>query len=140
MNDARPLACRLRRGTGTQRLPRALKRAKRLFVLRQDAQLAPRDLNVTFAKKACASLKRSRETIDAILSDVPPSRVHRVYYEDLLDERANGTWAAVLDYLGVQIAPLRTTLVRVRNASAPRFLDEDLAEATLRDAGCASHL
>ena len=31
MNDARPLACRLRRGTGTQRLPRALKRAKRLF-------------------------------------------------------------------------------------------------------------
>ena len=104
------------------------------------ARVAVARVNVTFARKACASLKRSRETIDVILSDVPPSRVHRVYYEDLLDERANGTWAAVLDYLGVQIAPLRTTLVRVRNASAPRFLDEDLAEATLRDAGCASHL
>ena len=69
---------------------------------------------------------------------MPAARRHRVAFEDLTGAAGKSCWKRLLAFVGARdlAASLETSLVRLGNATARRFANEEAVAAALRGAGC----
>ena len=72
------------------------------------------------------------------LRDVPAARKFPVAFEDLTGAAGKSHWRRLLAFVGARdlAASLETSLVRLGNATARRFANEEAVAAALRGAGC----
>ena len=65
-------------------------------------------------------------------------RKHPVAFEDLTGVSGKSHWRRLLAFVGARdlAASLETSLVRLGNATARRFANEEAVAAALRGAGC----
>ena len=75
---------------------------------------------------------------DRLLRAVPAARKHHVAFEDLTGADGHSYWRRLLAFVGARdlAASLETSLVRLGNATARRFANEEAVAAALRGAGC----
>ena len=75
---------------------------------------------------------------DRLLRDVPAARKFPVAFEDLTGAEGKSYWKRLLAFVGARdlAASLETSLVRLGNATARRFANEEAVAAALRGAGC----
>ena len=66
------------------------------------------------------------------------ARTHHVAFEDLTGSEGKSYWKRLLAFVGARdlAAPLETSLVRLGNATARRFANEEVVVEALRGAGC----
>ena len=69
---------------------------------------------------------------------VPAARKFDIAFEDLTGAEGEGHWRRLLAFVGARdlAASLETSLVRLGNATARRFANEEAVAAALRGAGC----
>ena len=77
-------------------------------------------------------------TYETLLRNVPAARRHPVVFEDLTGAAGKNYWKRLLAFVGARdlAASLETSLVRLGNATARRFANEEAVAAALRGAGC----
>ena len=69
---------------------------------------------------------------------VPAAQKFPVAFEDLTGAEGKNYWKRLLAFVGARdlAAALETSLVRLGNATARRFANEEAVAAALRGAGC----
>jgi hypothetical protein len=75
---------------------------------------------------------------EKLLKGVPAARKHHVAFEDLTGSDGRSFWRQLLAFVGARdlAASLETSLVRLGNATARRFANEEVVVEALRGAGC----
>ena len=91
-----------------------------------------------YVRDQCRQLQEVDKLHEKLLRDVPSMRKHRVAFEDLTGTDGKSYWKRLLAFVGARdlAASLETSLVRLGNATARRFANEEAVAAALRGAGC----
>ena len=91
-----------------------------------------------YVRDQCRQLQEVDKLHDSLLRNVPAARKHPVAFEDLTGAAGKGHWRRLLAFVGARdlAASLETSLVRLGNATARRFANEEVVVEALRGAGC----
>ena len=91
-----------------------------------------------YVRDQCRQLREVDKLNDRLLRGVPAARKHHVAFEDLTGADGHSYWRRLLAFVGARdlAASLETSLVRLGNATARRFANEEAVAAALRGAGC----
>ena len=91
-----------------------------------------------YVRDQCRQLQEVDKLHEKLLRDVPSMRKHPVAFEDLTGVSGKSHWRRLLAFVGARdlAASLETSLVRLGNATARRFANEEAVAAALRGAGC----
>ena len=94
--------------------------------------------DLAYVRDQCRQLQEVDKLNEKLLQGVPSMRKHRVAFEDLTGAAGKNYWRRLLAFVGARdlAASLETSLVRLGNATARRFANEDAVAAALRGAGC----
>ena len=94
--------------------------------------------DLAYVRDQCRQLREVEKLNDRLLRDVPAARRHHVAFEDLTGAEGKNYWKRLLAFVGARdlAASLETSLVRLGNATARRFANEEVVVEALRGAGC----
>ena len=94
--------------------------------------------DLAYVRDQCRQLQEVDKLNDRLLRGVPSMRKHHVAFEDLTGAEGESSWRRLLAFVGARdlAASLETSLVRLGNATARRFANEEAVAAALRGAGC----
>ena len=94
--------------------------------------------DLAYVRDQCRQLREVDKLNEKLLRDVPSMRKHHVAFEDLTGAEGKSHWRRLLAFVGARdlAASLETSLVRLGNATARRFANEEAVAAALRGAGC----
>ena len=91
-----------------------------------------------YVRDQCRQLQEVDKLNEKLLQGVPAARKFPVAFEDLTGAEGKNYWKRLLAFVGARAlgASLETSLVRLGNATARRFANEEAVAAALRGAGC----
>ena len=94
--------------------------------------------DLAYVRDQCRQLREVDKLNDRLLRAVPSMRQHHVAFEELTGAEGESHWRRLLAFVGARdlAASLETSLVRLGNATARRFANEEAVAAALRGAGC----
>ena len=94
--------------------------------------------DLAYVRDQCRQLQEVDKLHETLLRNVPAARRHPVVFEDLTGAAGKNYWKRLLAFVGARdlAASLETSLVRLGNATARRFANEEAVAAALRGAGC----
>ena len=94
--------------------------------------------DLAYVRDQCRQLQEVDKLNEKLLQGVPAARRHPVAFEDLTGAEGKNYWKRLLAFVGARdlAASLETSLVRLGNATARRFANEEAVAAALRGAGC----
>ena len=94
--------------------------------------------DLAYVRDQCRQLREVDKLNDRLLRDVPAARKFPVAFEDLTGAAGKSHWRRLLAFVGARdlAASLERSLVRLGNATARRFANEEAVAAALRGAGC----
>ena len=94
--------------------------------------------DLAYVRDQCRQLQEVDKLNEKLLRDVPAARKFHVAFEDLTGAEGKSYWRRLLAFVGARdlAASLETSLVRLGNATARRFANEEAVAAALRGAGC----
>ena len=94
--------------------------------------------DLAYVRDQCRQLQEVDKLHEKLLRMVPVERKHPVAFEDLTGAEGQSYWKRLLAFVGARdlAASLETSLVRLGNATARRFANEEAVAAALRGAGC----
>ena len=94
--------------------------------------------DLAYVRDQCRQLQEVDKLNDRLLRAVPSMRKFHVAFEDLTGAAGKSHWRRLLAFVGARdlAASLERSLVRLGNATARRFANEEAVAAALRGAGC----
>ena len=94
--------------------------------------------DLDYVRDQCRQLQEVDKLHETLLKGVPSMRRFPVAFEDLTGAEGESHWRRLLAFVGARdlAASLETSLVRLGNATARRFANEEAVAAALRGAGC----
>ena len=94
--------------------------------------------SLDYVRDQCRQLQEVDKLNERLLRAVPAARKFPVAFEELTGAEGESHWRRLLAFVGARdlAASLETSLVRLGNATARRFANEEAVAAALRGAGC----